>query len=385
MYFDNAATSFPRPESVIRAVEGWLRCGGAAGRGSHAGALDAAQLVQRCRSSLARILGAGSPRQVVLTSGCTESLNTVLLGLLRSGDRVIASQLDHNSVLRPLAWLQRHRNVRVEYLGFDVATGLLDEAQLEALLAAGPVRLLVVTQASNVTGRVQRVARLAARAAAAGALVLVDAAQTAGHWDCNLRDLGADFLALPGHKGLCGPLGTGALVFREGAEAFVEPLKFGGTGTESESLEQPSSLPEKFESGNLNMPGIAGLAAAADWVLERGAGNLRLSLSAKSDWLLARLRGTAGLRVLTPDVPGEICGIVSFVVSGLGAHEAAAVLEQSFGIRCRAGLHCAPLAHRVLGTEDGGGAVRLSVGEFTTQAELEQAVAAIEELVRECE
>jgi selenocysteine lyase/cysteine desulfurase len=144
-------------------------------------------------------------------------------------------------------------------------------------------------------------------------------------------------------------------------------------------------LPEKFESGNLNMPGIAGLAAAADWVLERGAGNLRLSLSAKSDWLLARLRGTAGLRVLTPDVPGEICGIVSFVVPGLGAHEAAAVLEQSFGIRCRAGLHCAPLAHRVLGTEAGGGAVRLSVGEFTTQAELEQAVAAIEELVRECE
>ena len=384
MYFDNAATSFPRPDSVVRAVEDWLRCGGAAGRGSHAGVADAARLLQHCRGLLARILGVRSWRQVVLTSGCTESLNTVLLGLLRPGDRVIASQLDHNSVLRPLAWLQRQRDVRVDLLGFDAATGLLDERQLEYFLSSGPVRLLVLTQASNVTGRVQQVSRLAARAAASGALVLVDAAQTAGHWDCQLEDLGADFLALPGHKGLCGPLGTGVLVFREGSEAFVEPLKFGGTGTESESLEQPSSLPEKYESGNLNMPGIAGLAAAAEWVLGCGVGNLRLNLSAKTDWLLANLRGLAGLRVLTPDVPGEICGIVSFVVPGLGAHEAAAVLEQSFGIRCRAGLHCAPLVHRALGTESVGGAVRLSVGEFTTQADLERVVAAVGELLREC-
>ncbi|MEY4187832.1 MAG: putative cysteine desulfurase [Planctomycetota bacterium] len=382
MYFDNAATSFPRPDSVIRAVEGWLRDGCAAGRGGHAGAVDAGQLVQRCRMSLARILGLASSRQVVLTSGCTESLNTVLLGLLGVGDRVIASELDHNSVLRPLAWLQRTRGIQLELLGFDVGTGLLDAAQLERLLDAGPVRLVVLTHASNVTGRVQRVSELAAMAASRGALVLVDAAQTAGHWPCTLDGLGADFLALPGHKGLCGPLGTGVLVFREGREDLVSPLKFGGTGTESELLEQPEGLPEKFESGNLNMPGIAGLGAAADWVLERTPELLRANLVAKTDWLSAELARVSGLRLLTPSVPGEVCGIVSFVVSGVDAHEAALVLEQAFGIRSRAGLHCAPLVHRAFGTESVGGAVRLSVGEFTTESELALAVSAVAELAR---
>ena len=383
MYLDNAATSFPRPECVIRAVEGWLRSGGAAGRGNHAGTEAAATLLSRCRSALGTLLGASSPQQVVLTGGCTESLNLVLLGLLRRGDRVIASQLDHNSVLRPLAHLQRTRDVQLDLIGFDAVTGLLDEDQLQRLLSAGPARLLVLTHASNVTGRVQQVGRLAAMAAAHGVLVLVDAAQTAGHWPCRLTDLGADFLALPGHKGLCGPLGTGVLVFRDGTEALVEPLKFGGTGTDSELLVHPDRLPEKFECGNLNMPGIAGLAAAAEWVLEQTPQRLQADLVRKSDRLLAGLQSLAGLRLLTPEIPGVSCGIVSFVIPGFDSREAAMVLEQSFGIQCRAGLHCAPLVHAALGTESTGGAVRLSVGEFTTEAEVDQAVGAVRDLVSE--
>ena len=378
LYLDNAATSFPKPDQVCDAVDRWLREGAAsAGRGNHRGTDFAARMVDNCRRQIARLLGVPAASQVVFTLNCTDSLNTVIQGFLRSGDRVIASALDHNSVLRPLHAMRERFGVRFDLVGFDPVSGLIDIEEFARHLAGPPVRLVILNHASNVNGRVQSVAELTRISHVAGAAVLLDAAQTAGHWPIDMQALGVDFLAAAGHKGLLGPLGTGILCICKGLESSLQPLRFGGTGSSSESMSQPESMPARFESGNLNLPGIAGLEAATDWILERGVESLQSQLGEVTSRLLQGLGEIPNLRLLTPTGTADISGIVSFIIAEMDCRDVAIILDQSFDIQCRAGLHCAPLAHQTLGTFASGGTVRFSPGVFTREEETDAAIAAV--------
>ncbi|MFM7058363.1 MAG: aminotransferase class V-fold PLP-dependent enzyme [Planctomycetota bacterium] len=381
MYLDHAATAFPRPDCVLDSVLTWLRRGGSPGRGGHAAALQATSLLLHTRSALAQFLNAPGPESILFTAGCTASLNTVLLGLLQPGDHVVASELDHNSVLRPLQHLKTSRRITVQHLPFDPRSGLLNPDDLQHSLRHTPAKLVVLSHASNVTGRVQDIPALTHVAHQHGALVLLDAAQTVGHWPCAFNTLHADFIAAAAHKGLAGPPGIGFLACSPRHQQLLQPLLFGGTGTDSSSLDQPADSPARFESGTANLPAVAGLLAAVqlaqNTLHERHAATLRNSVL-----LVSGLAEIPGLRLLSPSPPHPLCGIVSFVIDGLDPAEAAAILDQAFDIQCRAGLHCAPLAHQRLGTLHSGGTIRLSTGWSTTEAEIALAIDAVRQIAR---
>lgn len=381
LYFDNAATSFPKPDCVYDAVDVWMRGGAAsAGRGTHRKAEAAGRMIDECRRQLATLLGVQTPSQIVFTLNCTDSLNTVLQGFLQPGDAVMASALDHNSVLRPLEALKQRSGINVEIIPFDPVTGLIDAQRFTQVLSEKKIRLVVLNHASNVTGRVQSVAELTRVAHAHGACVLLDAAQTAGHWPLNMSELDVDFLAAAGHKGLLGPLGTGILCIRRGLETQLQPLRFGGTGTSSESLMQPNDMPARFESGNLNLPGIAGLHAAAAWILAQGLGELRLRIHSRTGQLLEEMNRIDNVSVLRPCLESANCGIVSFNIRRMDCRDVAMILDQSFDIQSRAGLHCAPLLHHTLDTASSHGTIRLSPGVFTTDDEIACVVGAVREI-----
>ena len=352
----------------------------AAGRGTHQKAEAASQMIDECRRQLATLLGVPSPSQVVFTLNCTDSLNTVLQGFLRHGDSVVATAIDHNSVLRPLEALKQRITIDVQLIPFDPVSGLIDQHRYSRILAAGKVRLVVLNHASNVTGRIQQIAELTQVARDHGAAVLLDAAQTAGHWPVNMMELGVDFLAAAGHKGLLGPLGTGILCIRQGLEKELQPLRFGGTGTSSESLTQPEIMPARFESGNLNLPGIAGLHAASKWILNQTVPKLQSQIHAMTTRLLDEFNRIDGVSILRPCLEPDNCGIVSFNIGSMDCREVAMILDQSFDIQSRAGLHCAPLLHESLQTATRHGSVRLSPGIFTTPEEVASVVDAIQQI-----
>ena len=380
IYLDNAATSFPKPDCVYDAVNRYMVNNGAAyGRGSYAAGDRSVQIVTECRQRLARLLGTASPTELAFTFNCTDSLNLILRGVLRRGDRVVTTTLEHNSVLRPLEQLKTELEIEVGYAPFEVGSGLVDMSQFELLLQDMPTRLVVVNHASNVTGIVQPVKDICQLAHAAGALVLVDAAQTTGHLPFRIDDLQADFVAAAGHKGLLGPLGTGLVYVRSGLEDQLRPIRCGGTGTKSESVFQPQQMPELFESGNLNMPGLAGLNAAVEWLLKQDLAEqheqLTNTTNSLRDQLAAMDRITVHGKSSLPNA-----GIVSFVIDEVDSREAAMILDQSCGIQCRAGFHCAPLVHQALNTTANGGSIRLSPGLFTTNQQIETASKAIDQL-----
>jgi cysteine desulfurase/selenocysteine lyase len=380
MYIDNAATSFPKPECVYTAVNDWLRNGMAAGRGSHQGADDTGRMIDLGRSRLAQLLGLSSPSRVIYTLNCTDSLNIVLQGYLNNGDRVVASTIDHNSVLRPLQALKQ-RGITVEVADFDPVSGQIDVEQFSRLISSHPTRLAVITHASNVTGTVQPIQELIGAAHKAGAAVLLDAAQTAGHIPMTMQEMGIEFLAAAGHKGLLGPLGTGVLCLAAELEESLRPLRYGGTGTSSELLEQPLEMPSRYESGNANVLGIAGLNAGAEWILKETVEDIHRRIQTSTDCLMSGLREITGVELLSP-VQSENVGIVTFNIRNQDCREVAMILDQSFQIQCRAGLHCAPLAHKTLGTFEKGGAVRLSPGVFTTAKEIQAAIEAVHAIAK---
>jgi cysteine desulfurase family protein len=379
-YFDNAATSFPKPPGVVEAVTNYLQdCGAPAGRGAYRAALDVERIVARCRASAATLFGLTDPRRIVFTFNGTDGLNLALLGLCRSGDHVVSTTWEHNSVLRPLRWLQEQRRVTVTLLE-PGPQGVLDPAAVRAALRPD-TRLVAVQQASNVTGVIQPIADIAAVVRRHGAFFLVDAAQSAGHLPWNLSDVPVDLLACSGHKGLLGPLGTGLLAVGPGVETELTPLRFGGTGTASEDDHQPSTLPDKYESGNLNVPGIVGLDAALSWLLERGVETIRSHEIELTQLLwdgLSSLTGVTLFGANPADVPRT--GVISLQLAGFAPHDAAVVLDDHYQIQCRAGLHCAPGVHRSLDTLPAGGTLRLSVGPFTTPDDVAAVVQAVKDL-----
>lgn len=380
IYLDNAATGFPKPEVVYQAVDTYQRQTGAAyGRGTH-GAGHADSLARRCRHQLAELIGATDHCSVAFTFNATDGLNLLLRGVLRRGDHVLTTTLEHNSVLRPLEQLRELLSITVDYVSFDTATGLIDSHQFSQLCQAHPPTLVALNMASNVTGVLQQLSELIPIARDAGAAVLVDAAQAAGHVSLDVEALKIDLLAAPGHKGLGGPLGTGFVYVRPAIQQQILSNRCGGTGTESDSLRQPSQMPALLESGNLNMPGIAGLSAALTW---RSTEQFRNSFRRHQhhvQQLNQRLSEIPRITVCCQTSAAHRIGAVSFLIAEAEPHDVALTLSQAFGIQCRAGLHCAPLTHRTLGTEPLGGTVRLSPGLFTTDEELDRAVQAVSEI-----
>jgi cysteine desulfurase family protein len=381
IYLDNAATSFPKPEPVYQAVDHYQRqLGAPAGRGAYAAAVEATAIVARCRARLARLLNVQSPERVLLTFNGTDSLNIALKGLLRENDHVVTSVLEHNSVLRPLRALRDSHGIEVTQVPAD-GRGFVDPEAVRRAMRPG-TRLVAMIHASNVTGAIQPVAEIGAIARERGAFFLVDAAQTLGHLPIDLSRLPIDLLAAPGHKGLLGPLGTGLLYVRPGVERFLATWREGGTGTSSEDDQQPQVLPYKYESGNHNVLGLAGLHAALDWIEKQGLERLRDHQQSLVRHLLALLEGQPGITVAGPVDASPRVGVVSVMVNDLDPHDVAAILDSRAGMATRAGLHCAPGAHRAIGSFERGGTVRLSAGPFNTQEQMAEAAAALVALAR---
>jgi cysteine desulfurase family protein len=382
IYLDNAATSWPKPPAVWEAVDRYQRDNGSSyGRGGHDSAIEAQRVIDQARSGLARLIGEDDPRRVLLTSGGTDSLNTALLGLLRPGDHVVATVAEHNAVLRPLAALGEGLSgapVETTYVGVD-AEGYVDPHDIRRALRPN-TRLVAVIHASNVTGAVQPVEQVAEIAHSHGALVLVDAAQSVGRVPTDLRWLGADLLAAPTHKALCSPLGLGFLWVRAGIDAQLRPLRYGGAAVGGDLLEHPTAMPHRFEAGSLNVPAIAGLAAALEHLEGRGVANVATAASERLVRLAEGLDEIAGVRTLGPRDHAARAGVVSFTVEGYDPQEFAALLASVAGIECRAGLHCAPRLHEALGTLPAGGAVRFSPGPWTTADEVERALDTVHRL-----
>jgi cysteine desulfurase / selenocysteine lyase len=379
IYLDNAATSFPKPEAVYGAMDSYNRnLGAAVGRGAYQAGMDVLSHVRRCRKRAAEFLGAGSVEQIAFTFNGTDGLNIALHGLLKPGDHVVTTAMEHNSVLRPLRWLEKHRGVEVSIVPAD-QTGRIEPAEIRKTIQPN-TRLIAMIHASNVTGTIQPIADASEIAQAAGVLFLVDAAQSAGHVAIDVQELGIDLLACPGHKGLMGPLGTGLLYLKPGIEEHVESLRQGGTGSQSEDDHQPDTLPDKYESGNHNAPGLVGLEAGLAWLAEQDPAKRRRHEMELTARFLEGVEGIPNIQVHGPHDPEQQVGVVSITLEGYEPQVLASILDENFQIQIRAGLHCAPLAHKTLGTLDTGGTARFSFGPFTTKEHIDAAVDALVEI-----
>jgi len=375
IYFDNAATSWPKPPSVAVAIQAQMAgAGGNPGRSGHRLSIAAARVIEETREALAGLFHAADPSRIAFAANATHALNAALYGLLEPGDRVVTTSMEHNSVMRPLRHLET-QGVRVAVVECR-ADGSIDLDKVEDALKPG-ARLLVTTHASNVAGTVVPLGEVAALARAHGAHTVVDAAQTAGTVPLDVDRLGVDVLAFTGHKGLFGPTGTGGLYLRDGID--LRPLVRGGTGSDSAHEVQPAFMPDVLESGTPNVAGIAGLGAGVRFVTDAGIE----AVQAHERSLIARLadglRAIAGVTVYGPTDPAVRCGIVSFNVGGASPSEVGLLLDESFGIMARTGLHCAPAAHRTLGTFPAG-TVRFGCGWFNTAAEVDAAVEGVRQV-----
>ncbi|HUP89579.1 MAG TPA: aminotransferase class V-fold PLP-dependent enzyme [Longimicrobiales bacterium] len=372
---DYAATSAIRPAEVCKAMSDYMQgCGASPGRGGHRLAVDATRVAFRCRMALAKLLGIpGDPGQVAFMFNATHAINTALLGVLKEGDVVVISQYDHNAVLRPVHQLAAERNIEVRVLSGS-PDGAIDYDEAAKKFDGG--RLVCLNAASNVLGTLLDVKRLTKLAHDAGALVMVDAAQSAGHMHINVVEQDIDLLALTGHKGLLGPQGTGALWVKENVD--VAPLIRGGTGGDSMVREMPGVYPDHLEAGTHNAPGIAGLHAGIDWIKSQGIDKLHEQGKKLKQRLRAGLAAIPGVRVLSPEAPDGVA-LVTIIADGIDVPTLASRLDREHGVLTRPGLHCAPEAHRLLGTHETG-AVRFSMGWATTTEDVDHAIDAVAQI-----
>jgi cysteine desulfurase family protein len=377
IYLDNAATSFPKPEAVYQAVMHAMReIGASPGRGGHRRSLEAGRLLFRTREAIATLFTIPDSSRIILTHSATEALNIAVRGALGPGDHVITTSMEHNSLLRPLAALRRE-GVDLTMVRPD-SRGRVYPADVRASLQAN-TRMIAVGHISNVSGTIQTIDQLAAIARETGALFLLDAAQSAGHEPIDVGATGIDLLAAPGHKGLLGPQGTGFLY--AAPTVTLRPLLAGGTGSSSASEEQPDTMPEGFEAGTHNLPGIAGLLAGMEFILAQGVaaiGTRERQLVVAAAHCLAAI---PGVRLYGPSDPAGQGSVLSFTVAGMDPSALAFMLDRDHDIAVRAGLHCAPQAHRTLGTFPGG-TLRISPGWFTTSEEIAIFCAAVVECSR---
>ncbi|MFE0558432.1 aminotransferase class V-fold PLP-dependent enzyme [Paenibacillus sp. FSL W8-0187] len=376
VYLDHAATSWPKPPEVFEAMRKAMEEEAAnPGRGSHRMAVKASRVLYGTRKTLADLFGVKNPNDIALTSNTTEALNLAIKGYLREGDHVIATMIEHNSVRRPLEFLKRTRGIQVDYVPVD------EEGQLDVQLMEGAfrsnTRLVVCSHSSNLLGSIIPLVEIGELVKRKGAVLLVDAAQSAGMLDVHVEEMHVGMLAFPGHKGLLGPQGTGGLYISPDID--LEPLLHGGTGSQSEAIEQPTVRPDRYEAGTPNTIGYAGLQAGVKKVLEWTPQHIYRHEWELTQYMMEGLQEVGGLRILGPALGQARTGIVAFVSERFSASELAFRLDREYGIAVRAGYHCTPLAHMVSGTEQTG-AIRASVGISTSRDEVEFMRKAIAEI-----
>lgn len=373
IYLDYAATSAKKPEKVYEAVGHALRhASGNPGRSGHPLARGAGRIVEEARLACSTLFHAESAANIIFGSNATDMLNLAIHGMAAKDGTIITSSLEHNSVARPLEY-EKQRGLKVIKIPASVDKGVGPRQVKKAIEA--DTCLVVINHISNVSGTITDVKKIGEVCRERGVPLLVDASQSAGFCPIDVQAMKIDLLAFPGHKGLYGPQGTGGLYIRPGIQPV--PLKQGGTGSRSELPYQPEELPGRYESGTLNVPGLAGLAAGVRFVMETGLEAIRAKEEERTEQLLEGLRRIKGVKILGPE--DHIRGpVVSIAIEGTEPQEAAMLLDQVFGIAVRSGLHCAPDAHRTLGTLKKGGTIRISPGYFTTEEEISACIEAIQ-------
>ena len=378
IYLDNAATSWPKPESVYRAVEHMMRqVGASSGRAVYDAANTSNEIVRKTRQSVAALINAPSADQIVFTSSGTDALSTAILGILKPGDHAITTVADHNSVLRPLMHLEQMGVITLTIVDCDDA-GTISATDIGQTIN-DKTRLVAVTHASNVTGAIQPVVAIGDICQKRDVPLLVDAAQTIGHVAIDVQKIGCDMLGAPGHKGLMGPMGTGVLYLSERIVEQVSPLRFGGTGSQHVDAHQPTDMPQKFEAGSLNVPAIAGLGEGVRFAHSEVGEAMQEHTEDLMKELREGLAAIQGVKIFGPTEETERIGVTSISIVGLDSQTVAGILDVEFEIQIRAGFHCAPLLHKRLGT-DQDGLIRFSPGPFNTSGDIEFAVGAVAEI-----
>ncbi len=378
VYLDHAATGWPKPPGVLQAaIDYQTNCGVSVGRGVYQSSQFASRLLLSARKRIANLIGAESTDEIAFTANGTQALVAGLYGVLGQNDHVVTSRAEHNSVLRPLACLAKTRQIEWTAAGCD-HQGMFDIEELKDACNAR-TRLIVLTHASNVTGAIQPIQEVARFAAQRGICFFVDAAQTVGYCPINVREMGIDMLAFPGHKGACGMLGTGVLYLNQKLAAKFESPWIGGTGTDSSRLEGPFGWQEAVESGNLNMPAIASLESGVLWV-QSAFDEHRVRMEDQKERVQAILQASRMFEIIGPSQLANRVPVFSVICKSLAPQELASIFDSSFGIEVRAGLHCAGLIHDNLGTSATGGTMRISLGHTSTTKDIDRLEAAIQSL-----
>lgn len=378
IYLDNAATTYPKPEVVYKAVDECLRgyCANP-GRSGHKLSLKAGRIILEAREAIAELFNIKYAERVIFTYNATDSINLGLKGFLKGGDHVITTSMEHNAVMRPLKSLEA---IGVETTIVNCnAQGELDPKEVESAIKSN-TKLIVMTHASNVTGTILPVLEVGQTARKHNVKLMVDAAQTAGVYDIDVQEMNIDLLAFTGHKSLFGPQGVGGLYINNGIDIF--PLKEGGTGSSSESLFQPEILPDRYESGTLNTPGIAGLLAGLGFIRQVGIAEIREHETALTKRLVEGLRSLERVTVYGPENISKQAPVISINIENIGSSEISYLLDEGFDIATRPGLHCAPMAHITTNSLEQG-TVRFSMGYFNTKEEIDFVISALEKIIDE--
>lgn len=378
IYLDNAATTFPKPESVYKAIEDCMRnyCANP-GRSGHNMAYKSALVVEDTRDLIARLFNIKNPMNVVYTFNATDSLNLAIKGFLKSGDHVITTTMEHNSVLRPIMELEKN-GVEHSFVDADV-DGFVDPEKIEEAIKEN-TKLIVTTHASNVVGTIVDIETIGNIAKKHNITYLVDASQSAGVCNIDVEKMNIDMLAMPGHKCLLGPQGTGVLYVND--KIRLESQREGGTGSNSEEIVQPDLYPDKYESGTHNTPGIAGLGAGVEFILETGTDNIRAHENKLVQFFIDELSKLENVKIYGPKDASKRLAVVAINIGDVDSGEITFKLNKNYDIATRSGIHCAPLAHKTLGTLKQG-AVRFSFGYFNTMDDIKVAVDAIKDLANE--
>ncbi len=378
LYFDNAATSWPKPEAVYKAPEKQMRQAyGNPGRSGHTHTLESDRLLYQTREAIGRLFSFSDPARLIFALNATDALNIAIKGFLNPDDHVLYTAMEHNSVLRPLGRLRRDELISTTMIPCS-NQGYPDLDYFEKAFQNN-TRLLVVNHASNVTGTIAPLKEMIESAHRRGVKVLVDAAQTAGVIPIDVLKENIDLLAFTGHKGLFGPTGTGGLYVAPWID--LKPLREGGTGSQSEIDIHPESMPERLEAGTLNSTGLAGLLEGVNFILETGVEEIHRKESELRDYLYKQLQKISGLTLYGPEFNSHSVSVLSFTLNGADCGEIGYILESNYGILCRTGLHCAPMAHQAIGTFPEG-TVRLSPGYFSSQDDLDYLVNAVHDIVQ---
>ena len=378
IYFDNAATGWPKPEEVYSAVEKAMKeWGGNPGRSGHKMSLQAGRIIEETRLLLAQFFNVPDHKRIVFTLNATEAINLALKGFLEPEDHVVTGSMEHNAVARPLEAL-KGKGIEISKVAVSPQRGI-DPAQVEKAIKSN-TKMVVLNHASNVTGTVNPIGEVGRLCREKGIVFLVDAAQSAGYLPIDVQDMCIDLLAFPGHKGLMGPQGVGGLYISP--QVFLAPMKEGGTGSDSQSLIQPRYSPDLYESGTPNTPGIAGLGEGIRFILSEGLDKIRAREKLLMRRLLEGLEDIPGVVLYGPPLDTERAPVVSINIAGMDSLEVALILDQAFDIAVRAGLHCAPDAHRVLGTLEKG-TIRLSLGYFNKEEEIDVCLEALASIAGE--